>query len=149
MPARARDRHGCHHFCPPGRDSVIEAAVRLPATHLRRDAPRCPLVEKADYAASNGHLITGATRADAGRVINAAALFRRPRALRGHLARSRGARPVSAVRPVGRLMSVNVGLPKDVAWHGQTVHTGVWKAPVEGPRLVRRLNIDGDGQGDL
>src|SRR3954467_11352302 len=46
-------------------------------------------------------------------------------------------------------MSVNVGLPKDVAWHGQTVHTGVWKAPVEGPRLVRRLNIDGDGQGDL
>jgi ferredoxin-NADP reductase/MOSC domain-containing protein YiiM len=56
---------------------------------------------------------------------------------------------VSAVRPVGRLMSVNVGLPKDVAWHGQTVHTGVWKAPVEGPRLVRRLNIDGDGQGDL
>src|SRR3954465_15610934 len=46
-------------------------------------------------------------------------------------------------------MSVNVGLPKDVAWHGQTVHTGVWKAAVEGPRMVRRLNIDGDGQGDL
>src|SRR4051812_6236101 len=46
-------------------------------------------------------------------------------------------------------MSVNVGLPQDVAWHGQTVHTAVWKAPVAGPRLVRRLNIDGDGQGDL
>jgi ferredoxin-NADP reductase/MOSC domain-containing protein YiiM len=46
-------------------------------------------------------------------------------------------------------MSVNVGLPQDVAWHGQTVHTAVWKEPVEGPRLVRRLNIDGDGQGDL
>jgi ferredoxin-NADP reductase/MOSC domain-containing protein YiiM len=47
------------------------------------------------------------------------------------------------------LVSVNVGLPKDVAWHGHTVHTGVWKSPVEGPRMVRRLNIDGDGQGDL
>jgi ferredoxin-NADP reductase/MOSC domain-containing protein YiiM len=46
-------------------------------------------------------------------------------------------------------MSVNVGLPQDVAWHGQTVHTAVWKRPVEGPSLVRRLNIDGDGQGDL
>jgi ferredoxin-NADP reductase/MOSC domain-containing protein YiiM len=56
---------------------------------------------------------------------------------------------VSEDRPVGRLMSVNVGLPQDVAWHGQTVHTAVWKRPVEGPRLVRRLNIDGDGQGDL
>ncbi|MER5398126.1 MOSC and FAD-binding oxidoreductase domain-containing protein [Streptomyces sp. NPDC002599] len=47
------------------------------------------------------------------------------------------------------LVSVNVGLPKDVAWHGRTVHTGVWKSPVTGPRRVRRLNIDGDGQGDL
>jgi ferredoxin-NADP reductase/MOSC domain-containing protein YiiM len=49
----------------------------------------------------------------------------------------------------GSLLSVNVGLPQDVAWHGRTVHTAVWKQPVEGPRLVRRLNIDGDGQGDL
>jgi len=49
----------------------------------------------------------------------------------------------------GGLLSVNVGLPQDVAWHGRTVHTAVWKRPVEGPRLVRRLNIDGDGQGDL
>src|SRR3954452_1326891 len=47
------------------------------------------------------------------------------------------------------LESVNVGLPKDVAWQGRTVHTGIWKYPVEGPRRVRRLNIDGDGQGDL
>src|SRR3954467_12301127 len=47
------------------------------------------------------------------------------------------------------LESVNVGLPKDVAWQGRTVHTGVWKEPVEGPRTVRRLNVDGDGQGDL
>jgi ferredoxin-NADP reductase/MOSC domain-containing protein YiiM len=49
----------------------------------------------------------------------------------------------------GRLLSVNVGLPQDVVWHGRTVHTAVWKQPVDGPREVRRLNIDGDGQGDL
>lgn len=48
-----------------------------------------------------------------------------------------------------RLVSVNVGMPKDVGWHGKTVHTGIWKTPVEGPVMVRRLNIDGDGQGDL
>jgi ferredoxin-NADP reductase/MOSC domain-containing protein YiiM len=48
-----------------------------------------------------------------------------------------------------RLLSVNVGLPRDVAWQGRTVHTAVWKAPVQGRRAVRRLNIDGDGQGDL
>jgi len=46
------------------------------------------------------------------------------------------------------LLSVNVGLPKNVAWRGQTVYTGVWKHPVDGPAMVRRLNIDGDGQGD-
>ena len=32
------------------------------------------------------------------------------------------------------LLSVNVGLPKDVAWQGQTVYTGIWKRPVAGPR---------------
>ncbi|MFB6978299.1 MOSC domain-containing protein [Streptomyces scopuliridis] len=47
------------------------------------------------------------------------------------------------------LLSVNVGLPKDVPWQGRTVHTGAWKYPVDGPRMVRRLNIDRDGQGDL
>src|SRR5271157_5441351 len=50
---------------------------------------------------------------------------------------------------MARLLSVHVGLPRDVAWQGKTVHTAVWKAPVQGPRMVRRLNIDGDGQGDL
>src|SRR5512142_352994 len=49
----------------------------------------------------------------------------------------------------GQLLSVNVGLPRDVTWHGKTVHTGIWKSPVDGPSRVRRLNIDGDGQGDL
>jgi ferredoxin-NADP reductase/MOSC domain-containing protein YiiM len=48
-----------------------------------------------------------------------------------------------------RLLSLNVGLPKDVPWRGQTVHTGIFKYPVDGPRMVRRLNVDGDGQGDL
>lgn len=47
------------------------------------------------------------------------------------------------------LRSVNVGLPRDVPWRGRTVHTGVWKTPVDGPTRVRRLNLDGDGQGDL
>ena len=51
--------------------------------------------------------------------------------------------------PVGRLLSVNVGLPKDVSWQGRTVFTGVFKDPVPGSRRVGRLNIDGDGQGDL
>src|ERR1700734_1196091 len=50
---------------------------------------------------------------------------------------------------MARLLSVNVGLPRDIAWQGKTVHTAVWKEPVRGRRLGRRLNIDGDGQGDL
>ena len=54
-----------------------------------------------------------------------------------------------ASQPAGRLLSVNVGMPQDLDWHGRTVHTAVWKRPADGPRLVRRLNIDGDGQGDL
>jgi ferredoxin-NADP reductase/MOSC domain-containing protein YiiM/ferredoxin len=49
----------------------------------------------------------------------------------------------------GRLLSVNVGMPKDVPWQGKTVFTGVFKDAVSGPRRVRRLNVDGDGQGDL
>jgi ferredoxin-NADP reductase/MOSC domain-containing protein YiiM len=50
---------------------------------------------------------------------------------------------------MARLLSVNVGLPRDVSWEGKTVHTAVWKSAVQGRRMVRRLNIDGDGQGDL
>ena len=48
-----------------------------------------------------------------------------------------------------RLLSVNVGLPREINWHGQTVRTSVWKDPVQGKRMVRRLNIDGDAQADL
>ncbi len=49
----------------------------------------------------------------------------------------------------GKLVSVNVGLPRDISWRGKTVHTAIWKSPVQGRVTVRRLNIDGDGQGDL
>ena len=48
-----------------------------------------------------------------------------------------------------QLLSVNVGLPRDIAWNGRTVHTGIWKTPVGGRCRVGRLNLDGDGQGDL
>ncbi len=50
---------------------------------------------------------------------------------------------------VGRLVSVNVGTPRNVRWRDKTIYSGIWKAPVEGPVMVRRLNVDGDGQGDL
>ena len=50
---------------------------------------------------------------------------------------------------MARLLSLNVGLPRDIPWQGKTVHTGIWKAPVPGRRMARRLNLDGDGQGDL
>ncbi len=56
---------------------------------------------------------------------------------------------VPAAHPVGTLVSVNVGLPKDVPWQGRTVFTGVFKDPVTGPRRVGKLNVEGDGQGDL
>src|SRR5215467_5162222 len=50
---------------------------------------------------------------------------------------------------MARLLSVNVGLPRDVMWNGKTVRTAVWKLPVDGRRMVRKLNIDGDAQADL
>ena len=49
---------------------------------------------------------------------------------------------------MARLISVNVGLPRDIEWRGRRVYTGIWKSPVAGRCMVRRLNIDGDGQGD-
>jgi len=50
---------------------------------------------------------------------------------------------------MGRLLSVNVGLPRDIPWKGRTVHTGIWKNPAPGRCRVGRLNLAGDGQGDL
>jgi MOSC domain-containing protein YiiM len=51
--------------------------------------------------------------------------------------------------PNSRLVSVNVGLPREVDWHGRTVRTSIWKSPVEGPVRVSSLNLDGDRQSDL
>jgi len=50
---------------------------------------------------------------------------------------------------MARLLSVNVGLPRAVDWHGRAVRTAVWKAPVQGRRRVGRLNVEGDRQADL
>src|SRR5580698_9379935 len=50
---------------------------------------------------------------------------------------------------MARLLSVNVGLPRELMWNGKTVRTSVWKSPVDGRRMVRRLDIDGDAQADL
>ena len=50
---------------------------------------------------------------------------------------------------MARLLSLNVGLPRDITWNGKTVRTAIWKFPVEERRLVRKLNIDGDAQADL
>jgi len=48
-----------------------------------------------------------------------------------------------------RLVSVNVGLPREVDWHGRAVRTSIWKSSVEGPVRVRSLNLEGDQQSDL
>lgn len=50
---------------------------------------------------------------------------------------------------MAQLLAVNVGLPREIQWHGKTVRTSVWKHAIAGRRQVRRLNIDGDKQGDL
>jgi len=50
---------------------------------------------------------------------------------------------------MARLLSVNVGLPRDIEWKGRNVHTGIWKNTVQGRCPVGRLNLEGDGQGDL
>ena len=50
---------------------------------------------------------------------------------------------------MARLLSVNVGLPREVTWQGKIVRTSVWKSPLMGRRMVRKLDIDGDAQGDL
>src|SRR4051794_12800171 len=47
------------------------------------------------------------------------------------------------------IVSVNVGLPRNVAWKGRIVRTAIWKTPAAERIFARRLNFDGDGQGDL
>jgi len=48
-----------------------------------------------------------------------------------------------------KLISLNVGLPREVIWHGRTVTTAIFKQPVEGRVALRKLNLDGDRQADL
>jgi MOSC domain-containing protein YiiM len=48
-----------------------------------------------------------------------------------------------------KLISVNIGLPRELAWKGEMILTGIFKEPVEGPVMLRRLNLEGDGQADL
>jgi MOSC domain-containing protein YiiM len=48
-----------------------------------------------------------------------------------------------------RILSVNVGLPREVSWHGKPVATGIFKEPVKGSVMLRTLNLDGDQQADL
>ncbi len=62
---------------------------------------------------------------------------------------ARGPETTEPARPEGRVVSVNVGLPRELEWKGQTVHTSIFKKPVEGPVPIRALNLDGDRQADL
>src|SRR6266481_5991182 len=48
-----------------------------------------------------------------------------------------------------KLVSVNVGLPREAIWKGRTVTTGIFKEPIESRVIVRRLNLEGDRQADL
>lgn len=50
---------------------------------------------------------------------------------------------------MARLLSVNVGMPRDVEWRGRKVRTAIWKQPVPGRCRVTRLNVQGDAQADL
>jgi MOSC domain-containing protein YiiM len=50
---------------------------------------------------------------------------------------------------MARLLALNVRLPREVTWKGKTVRTAIWKFPVEGRRMVRKVNVDGDAQADL
>jgi ferredoxin-NADP reductase/MOSC domain-containing protein YiiM/ferredoxin len=51
--------------------------------------------------------------------------------------------------PMPKLLSVNVGLPREIAWQGKVVRTAIWKLPVSRRIAARRLNLEGDAQGDL
>src|SRR5437660_11639072 len=48
-----------------------------------------------------------------------------------------------------QLISVNIGLPREVLWHGRPVVTGIFKEPVKGRTGLRKFNLDGDRQADL
>jgi MOSC domain-containing protein YiiM len=48
-----------------------------------------------------------------------------------------------------KIISLNVGLPQEVSWHGRSVTTGIFKEPVTGRVMMRKFNLDGDRQADL
>jgi len=48
-----------------------------------------------------------------------------------------------------KIVSLNVGLPREVEWRGEMVRTSIFKAPVSGRVRVTELNVEGDGQSDL
>lgn len=48
-----------------------------------------------------------------------------------------------------KIVSLNIGLPREVTWHGRIVTTGIFKSPVAGRVMMRKLNLDGDAQADL
>jgi MOSC domain-containing protein YiiM len=48
-----------------------------------------------------------------------------------------------------KLISLNVGLPRETTWHGRSVTTAIYKQPVEGRVALRKLDLDGDRQADL
>jgi MOSC domain-containing protein YiiM len=48
-----------------------------------------------------------------------------------------------------KLLSLSVGLPREVTWHNRLVTTGIYKEPVSGRLALRKLNLDGDRQADL
>jgi MOSC domain-containing protein YiiM len=48
-----------------------------------------------------------------------------------------------------KILSMNVGLPREVTWRGKLVTTGIFKEPVNTPVMLRTLNLDGDQQADL
>jgi len=74
---------------------------------------------------------------------------RRAAKVRGNAPLATNPHPPTEDPPLAVLLAVNVGLPQDIPWQGKIVHTGVWKRPVGGRVMARRLNLDGDGQGDL
>ncbi len=48
-----------------------------------------------------------------------------------------------------KVISVNVGLPREAIWKGTTVRTAIFKRPVDGPVAIKKLNLAGDQQADL
>jgi MOSC domain-containing protein YiiM len=48
-----------------------------------------------------------------------------------------------------KIVSLNVGMPQEVLWHGQPVTTGIFKSPTSERIRLRTLNLDGDRQADL